>query len=147
MYTVTEAVTIARSPEEVFDYLTDGRNRPEWDVTVISERLTSPEPVRAGSTIHTRMRMMGREVDFDWRVIEFEPPLRMAIVSTAGLLPTSLTIDFSTSGSLCHVRATIDGRPTGMLRIVEPMIVETVRSTLADGLARARALLEERRDS
>jgi hypothetical protein len=89
------------------------------------------------------MRMMGREVDFDWRVVEFEPPLRMAIVSTAGLLSTSLTMEFSTRGSLCHVRATIDGRPTGMLRIVEPMIAETVRSTLADGLARARALLEE----
>jgi hypothetical protein len=30
-----------------------------------------------------------------------------------------------------------------MLRIVEPMIAESVRSTLATGLQRANALLEE----
>jgi hypothetical protein len=144
MFTVTESVSIDRSPQEVFDFFTDGRNRPRWDETVIFERLTSPEPVGVGSTIHTRMRTMGRESDFDWRVTEFIRPTRMAIVSTAGMLPTSLMFVFSAAADGCQASATIDGRPAGMLRIVEPMIAESVRSTLATGLQRAKALLEER---
>ncbi len=146
MFTITEFISIARSREEVFDFFTDGRNRPRWDSTVVFEELTSPEPVGVGSTIHTRMRTMGRESDFDWRVTEFDRPTRMAIVSTAGLLSTSLLFTFSTADEQCLANATIEGQPTGMLRLVEPMIAESVRSTLATGLQRAKALLEERAD-
>lgn len=142
MFTVTESVTVARAPEDVFTFFIDGENRPRWDSTVVFERLTSPGPVGVGSTIHTRMRTMGRESDFEWRVTEFTQPTRMAIVSTAGLFPTSLLFSFSERGGGCHASATIDGSPTGMLRLAEPMIVESVRSTLATGLKRARVLLE-----
>lgn len=142
MFTVTESVTVARAPEDVFAFFIDGENRPRWDSTVVFERLTSPGPVGVGSTIHTRMRTMGRESDFEWRVTEFVQPTRMAIVSTAGLFPTSLLFSFAERGGGCQASATIDGSPTGMLRLAEPMIVESVRSTLATGLQRARALLE-----
>lgn len=144
MFTVTESVSIARSSEDVFDFFTDGRNRPQWDPTVVFERLTSPEPVGVGTTIHSRMRTMAGESDFHWRVTEFDRPARLAMVSTAGILPTSVLFAFSAVGAGCHARATIDGRPTGMMRIVEPMIGESVRSTLATGLLRAKAMLERR---
>ena len=146
MFTITESISIARSREEVFDFFTDGRNRPRWDSTVVFEELTSPGPVGVGSTIHTRMRTMGRESDFDWRVTEFDRPTRMAIVSTAGMLSTSLLFTFSSAADGCQASATIEGEPTGMLRLVEPMIADSVRSTLATGLQRAKALLEERTD-
>ena len=144
MFTVIETVSIARPLREVFEFLTDGANRSQWDATVISEEVTSEGPVGVGSTIHTRMRAMGREVDFHWMVTAFEPPTRMAIVSTEGMLPTSTTLDFAASGAGCIATATIEGDPPGMLRIVEPMIAGGVRSTLADGLARAKAMLESR---
>lgn len=144
MFTVTETVSIARPLQEVFDFLTDGRNRPQWDTTVISEELTSVGPVGVGSTIHTRMRAVGREVDFDWRVTRFDPPARMGVVSTEGLMPTSLLLEFAAVGAGCDVSATIEAEPEGLMRLVEPMIAGAVRSTLATGLARAKALLEER---
>ena len=142
MFTVTETVSIDRSVQDVFDFLSDPGNRPRWDTTVISEELTSPEPVGVGSTIHTRMRAFTREVDFDWRVTQFDPPTRMAVVSTAGLMPTSLRFEFAAAGDGCDVTATIEGEPDGMMRLVEPLIAGGVRSTLAEGLERAKNLLE-----
>jgi hypothetical protein len=142
MFTVTETVSIDRSVQEVFDFLSDPGNRSRWDATVISEELTSPEPVGVGSTIHTRMRAFTREVDFDWRVTAFDPPIRMAVVSTAGLMPTALMFEFAGVGDGCAVIAAIEGEPEGLLRAVEPLIAAGVRSTLADGLQRAKALLE-----
>jgi len=144
MFTVTETIGIARDRAAVFAYLADGRNRPEWDTSVISEELTSPPPIGRGSTLHTRMRVMGREVDFDWRVVEFDAPSRIALESTAGMLPASFVLEFVSNGRSTHVTAGVEGHPTGMLRLAEPLIAESVRSTLSTGLARAGALLEAR---
>jgi hypothetical protein len=144
MFTITEEALIARSPEDVFDFLTDGRNRPLWDRQVISEELTSPGPVGVGSTIHTRMRTMGGETDFDWRVTRFARPTHMAIVSTTGILATAFAFRFAAVGDGCRVSATVEGSPTGMMRLAEPLIAESVRSNLAAGLARAQAVLEAR---
>ena len=142
MFTVTETVSIERPVPEVFDFLSDAGNRARWDTTVISEELTSAAPVGVGSTIHTRMRAFTREVDFDWRVTAFDPPNRMAVVSTAGIMPTSLRFGFEASGDGSRVTATIEGEPDGMMVMVEPLIAAAVRSTLGDGLRRAKALLE-----
>ncbi len=142
MFTIIEEALIARSAEDVFDFLTDGRNRPLWDTQVISEELTSPGPVGVGSTIHTRMRTMGVETDFDWRVTQFARPTRMAIVSTTGILPTAFAFRFTMVADGCRVSATVEGNPTGMMRLAEPLIAESVRSNLAAGLARAQAVLE-----
>ena len=85
---------------------------------------------------------MGREVEFDWRVTQFDPPSRMAVASTAGLMSTSLTFDVTAVGAGCDVSATIEAEPEGMMQLVEPLIAQGVRSTLAAGLARATTLLE-----
>ncbi|MET2010632.1 SRPBCC family protein [Microbacterium chocolatum] len=142
MFTVAEKILIERDLEAVFAYLTDPANRSRWDTSVISEELTSPPPVQPGTTLRTRMRVMGREVEYDWQVTHFEPPIVMAARSSAGIMPTTLRFDFSPRGEACHVRAEIEASPGGMLRLVEPVVADTVRSTLAQGLARAKAQLE-----
>jgi len=55
-------------------------------------------------------------------------------------------MDFIASGNDCDVRATIEGRPEGLMRFAEPMIGEMVRTNLATGFARAKDLLEGRRN-
>ena len=142
MFTVAEMILIERDPAAVFAYLTDPANRSRWDTSVISEEITSAPPVRPGTTLRTRMRVMGREVEYDWRVTHFEPPVVMAARSSAGIMPTTLRFDFAPRGEACHVRAEIEASPGGMLRFVEPVVADTVRSTLAQGLARAKAQLE-----
>ncbi len=141
MFAITEAVTINRSPEDVFAYFSDGRHRPEWDTTVVSEELTSPPPVGVGSTIRTRMSVLSRRMDFEWRVSRFDPPLRMATDSIEGPMPTSVEFAFTAVEGGCRVRAAIEGHPAGMMRLAEPLIAESVRSTLAAALERARLLL------
>ena len=88
------------------------------------------------------MRAVGQEVDFHWRVAEFDPPTRMAIVSTDGPMPTSSTFAFAAREGACDVTATIEASPTGIMRIAQPMIAQSVGSTVAAGLGRAKALLE-----
>ncbi|WP_060916356.1 SRPBCC family protein [Microbacterium oleivorans] len=140
MFTVIESVTIDRPVTEVFDFFTEGRAR--WDESVISEELTSPPPVGVGSTLHTRMRAVGREVDFDWRVTAYDLGARMAVTSTSGIMATTSDLQFADANGATVVAVRIDAEPTGIMRLAEPMIADSIRSTLSTSLARAKRMLE-----
>ncbi len=140
MFTVTESVTIDRPVTEVFDFFTEGRAR--WDESVISEELTSLPPVGVGSTLHTRMRAVGREVDFDWRVTAYEPGARMTVTSTSGIMATSSDLQFADANGATVVAVRIDAEPTGIMRLAEPMIADSIRSTLSTSLTGAKRMLE-----
>lgn len=142
MFAFEERIEIARDPHAVFAFLTSPEHRPRWDRSVVSETLLSPAPVQVGSTVRTRMRVMGRAIEFDWLVTELDPPVAMAARSVSGTMPTRLRFAFAASDVGCRVTAGIRADPGGMLRLVEPIVAEAARSTLAAGLARARMLLE-----
>jgi len=142
VFAFEERIEIARDPKAVFAFLTSPEQRPRWDRSVVSERLLSPEPVQVGSRVRTRMRVMGRAVEFDWLVTELAPPTAMAARSLSGTMPTRLRFSFAATDVVCRVIASIGAEPGGMLRVVEPIVAEAARSTLATGLARARTLLE-----
>lgn len=142
MFALEERIDVARDPQTVFAFLTSPEHRPEWDRSVVSETLVSPAPVTVGSTVRTRMRVMGMEVAFEWRVTELDPPRAMAARSVTGTMPTHLRFAFEPIEAGCRVVARIHAEPGGMLRLVEPIVEQAARSTLAAGLARARMLLE-----
>jgi uncharacterized protein YndB with AHSA1/START domain len=142
MFTRSVSVLIARPIDEVFAFVADVRNRPSWDDSVDREELTSPEPIGVGSTVRTRLRSMGRDYEYTWEIVEHEPPRRMRVESTSGPFPTTLTFEFDGRDGGTQVTASVMGRPTGMLRALQPMISRTTQQNLDRGYARLKRLLE-----
>ena len=144
MFTRSVAVEIARPLDEVFAFVSDARNRPSWDDSVDSEELTSPEPIGAGSTVRTRMRSMGRDYEIDWEIAEHEPPTRQRIESTSGPFSTTLVYELAGHGERTSVRFSVTGRPTGPLRLMQPLIARNTQRNLDAAFARLKAVLEAR---
>jgi uncharacterized membrane protein len=142
LFIKTVYVFIARPLDEVFDFVGDVRNRPRWDDSVDSEELTSPEPIGVGSTVRTRLRSMGREYEYTWEIVDHEPSRHMKVESTSGPFLTTLDFRFDTQGDGTRVRASVTGRPTGMMRALQPMIARTTQKNLDRGYARLKRLLE-----
>ena len=142
MFTRTVEVVITRPLDEVFAFVSDARNRPSWDDSVDSEELTSPEPIRVGSTVRTRMRSMGRDYEIDWEIVEHEPPTRQRIESTSGPFSTTLVYELAGYGDGTSVRFSVTGRPTGFLRLIQPLIARTTQRNLDEGFARLKGVLE-----
>jgi carbon monoxide dehydrogenase subunit G len=142
MFTRTVAVSVARPIDEVFAFVSDARNRPSWDESVDSEELTSPEPIGVGSTVRTRMRSMGRDYEIDWEIAEHDPPAHQRIESTSGPLPTTLVYDLSGDGESTSVRFSVTGRPTGLLRLMQPVIARSTQRNLDTAFARLKTVLE-----
>jgi uncharacterized membrane protein len=142
MFTSKVTVQISRPLDEVFTYVADARNRPQWDESVDNEELTSPEPIGVSSTVRTRMRSMGREYGYTWKIIEHDPPKRMVVESTSGLFPTTLVFEFAGADGGTDVTATVTGRPTGLMRLFQPMIARTTQQNLDRAYPRLKELLE-----
>lgn len=142
MFVRSVAVVISRPRDEVFAFVADARNRPRWDDSVDSEELTSPEPTGVGTTVRTKLRSMGRDYEYTWRVVEHEPPERMTIESTSGPMSTTLAYRLDARDGATSVQFSVTGRPTGLLRLLQPIIARTTQGNLDRGFARLKALLE-----
>jgi uncharacterized membrane protein len=142
LFTCKVEILVSRPLDEVFAFVGDVRNRPRWDESVDSEELTSPEPIGVGSTVRTRLRSMGREYQYTWEIVEHDPPNRMRVESTSGPFPTTLVFQFFDRDDKTEVQATVTGRPSGFLRLLQPMISRSTQKNLDAGYARLKRLLE-----
>ena len=142
MFTSTVSVLISRPPDEVFAFVEDARNRPRWDDSVISEELTSPEPITVGTTVRTRLKSMSREYEYNWEVVEHEPPSRMTIESTSGPFPTTLVYRLTERDGGTLVDFSVTGRPGGMLRLFQPLMARNTQANLDRGFPRLKQVLE-----
>jgi carbon monoxide dehydrogenase subunit G len=67
-------IEIARTPEEVFAYLTDVANLTEWQSGVHSAEIEGGGEPRAGARIVESRHLLGRELRTTLEIAEHEPP-------------------------------------------------------------------------
>jgi uncharacterized membrane protein len=142
MFTSRVEIEVARPVEEVFAYVEDARNRPQWDTSVDSEELTSAEPIGVGTTVRTRLRSMGRRYEYTWEVVAHRPPNLMTIESRTGPFPTALHYELDGHDGSTQVNFSVTGRPTGLLRLLQPMIARGTQANVDRGFARLKQILE-----
>jgi carbon monoxide dehydrogenase subunit G len=66
-------IEVARTPDEVFAYLTNVDNLPAWQSGVRSAQLEDGE-LRVGARIRESRHMLGRELTTTLEVTEYDPP-------------------------------------------------------------------------
>jgi len=83
---VTADVVISRPPAEVFDYLADVANHPEFlDHFTHGWRVTREDTYGRGAGARYAVRQTGNRYPFvDYTVVEFEPPRRLVLAGRAG---------------------------------------------------------------
>ena len=113
---IEKSIDIARSPEEVFDFLCNIDRLPDWATTVVDTRVAD-QPIKHGSTFKQVIRVIGKNLETEGRVTEFDRPRRMASEATApggGRLVMRDIVEPRGSGS--HVRLDFDyDVPGGLL--------------------------------
>ena len=142
MFTRSVAVVIARPVDEVFAFVLDARNRPSWDDSVNSEELTSERAHRCRQHGADPNAIDGRDYEIDWRIVEHEAPTHQRIESTSGPFTTTLVYDLASEADGTLVEFSVTGRPTGPLRLLQPLIARTTQRNLDKGFAQLKQVLE-----
>ena len=82
MPSIVSTATIARSPEDVFAFVTTPRHWPEWHPSSLGVSGAIDHSLDVGEACVEEFRVAGRRGSCEWRVIERDAPRRWAITTT-----------------------------------------------------------------
>lgn len=136
-------ITSARSPDEAFDYLARFSSVVEWDPSVTSAEMVTPEPVGLGSEFRVVVRAMGRELPLVYRITTFARPRLVELVADDGRLKSYDTITVEPTGEGSRIVYDAQLTAKGMAQLANPILALVLRrigDNAAAGLRDAIAL-------
>ena len=142
MIQVEEVARVARTPTEVYDFLSAVERYPEWLPALTSAEQTSSGPVAAGTTFRLRLVGPAGPIEADGVVVEADPGRSLTVRGEApqGRVEGGLRLK-SVEGAT-EVRVRIEVELLGMYRFAEGLVAGELRRSLPGVLANVRARLE-----
>jgi uncharacterized protein YndB with AHSA1/START domain len=126
------SVTVGRPAKDVFDYLADGAHNREWRAGVLEIARTSETAGKGATYRQVLAGPRGRRIDGDYRITVFDPPARLEFQVTAGPVRPSGVFELSeTEGPSTRVRFALDVTPSGLMKLMTPMITRQMQREVA----------------
>jgi uncharacterized protein YndB with AHSA1/START domain len=145
MIRVEKSGIIERPIEEVFAYVGDQTNTPQWQAGLVEVRRTTEGPIGVG-TKHTFVRtFMGRRMEADNEYIAFEPNRRIAFKTTSGPVRVEASYVFEAVPEGTRVTSTVEMDASGFLSLAEPLIAAGLRREMKAAIPVLKELLENQK--
>jgi uncharacterized protein YndB with AHSA1/START domain len=141
MARIEASTTVKRPLEEVFAVLSDASNSPKWSSNMQTVTKTSDGPTGVGTTYHSTAKMLGRRLEADSKVTEFEAGRRYALATTAPF-PVTLTWAVRSVDGATRVDQTVDAEPGGFFKLAQPLLVTMMKRQAQNDLDTLRDLME-----
>ena len=100
-------IEVARTPDDVFAYLTDVSNLPAWQSGVRTAQIEDAGAPRVGARIHESRHILGRELGTTLEIIEYEPPRVFSLRALDSPVPFSVRHELAAAGD--GTRLTVTG--------------------------------------
>jgi uncharacterized protein YndB with AHSA1/START domain len=107
-------ISIARTPEEVFDFFTDFSQAARWRQYVRTMERLDDGPLRAGSRVKVTMDLMGGPWVFELEVLVCERPSLWRHRSSESDFRGYIEYRFEPEPSGTRVTMTVDARPASI---------------------------------
>jgi uncharacterized protein YndB with AHSA1/START domain len=142
MITVEESIVIGRSAEDVFAYVSDGTNAPRWQRGLLEVRRTTDGPIGVGSRHSVVRTFMGRRLTLTNEFTRYEPDT-LVVFEIFGTMPGQASYIVEPSGTdRAWLTSRLDMRPSGLLRLAEPLMAAGLKRDVKANLAALKGLLE-----
>ena len=142
MTTTIVDIDIMRPHEEVFAFITNFENNPQWQNGMKSCKFTSEGPVGVGTTYEQVASFLGRSIITTFEVVEFEPNRRIKFVSRQSTFPLRIVRAVEPIAGGTHVHAEIEGEPGGVFKLLGPLLDGMVSKSIQKDYAQLKQLLE-----
>ncbi|MEV6581746.1 SRPBCC family protein [Streptomyces sp. NPDC051582] len=126
MSAIRKSIDISRSPEDVFDYVTDPTRLPEWQDSAVSARPLDGAPVHVGSKAVITRRMGKREFPMTMEVKELDRPRSWHVQGIGGPVRGDVhgTIEPLDGGKRSRLTLDLDFEGHGLGRVIAPLVVK-----------------------
>ena len=122
MARITGHIVIERPVEEVFDFVSDERNEPQYNPTMLSVEKVSGGPIGSGTQFRAQMKSGRRTVPMLLEFTSFERPSRLGSHSSFSGATIDGELTFEPHGGATLMRWTWDVAPAGAMRLLAPVI-------------------------
>lgn len=145
MITQESQIVIRRPVEEVFTYLANPENNPQWEKAVVESKLITSGPLRVGSEFSERVKLIGSPIQVVCTILEYDFPRVIAYRSdTSSRVKYEGRIQFESAGRDTRLTFTGKNQLGGFYRILEPLMRGEMEKELGDDLKKLKSVLEER---
>jgi uncharacterized membrane protein len=141
---VEESVVINRPPQEVFDYVANRENLPEWSSPILEVRSETEGPLlEEGTRFTTRTKFLGRSFETPFEVIVHDRPHRHTDRSMGGPFPQEYSHIFEeVEGGGTRLTEVTEGEPGGFFRLAGLLLEMAGRRQFRADLETLKDLLE-----
>ena len=118
MKVIEYSTEVARTPQEVFDYVSDATRLPEWQPSVKEAAAEPPAIRKVGMRGYEVRRVPGGPQKLRWQVTECEPGRRWGIEGVDGPVRAHATMTLAPTdgnGTRVDYRIWFEGRGIGRL--------------------------------
>ena len=137
-----QTILINRPLNVVFQFVADGEKNPLWRPAVLDIERKPGKADGVGTVYKQGLKGPGgRRFEGDYEIVEFKPDELIKFQVIAGPARPTGTYRFEKVDDNTRVTFTLDYKPKGLGRLMEPMINKTMKSEVAT-LTNLKAYLE-----
>ncbi len=137
-------VDVNRPVSEVFEYLTDPANLPEWQSSAIEAKKDTPGPMGQGTRMTEVRKFLGRRMESTVEVTEYEPDRKFSLKALSGPVPFEVHHTFESEGGGTRIRFVGEGDPGGFFKLAEPIVARNAERQFKGDFETLKDLLESR---
>lgn len=130
--------------QTAFDYLADFSHTAEWDPGIVEAETLTPGQIGKGSRFRVVSSFLGRRVELEYVVTEFEPPRRVVLEGDADRVRSVDVIQFQPAGTGTEIEYDADLTLKGLLRAADPLLFVAFRWVANDAVAGLKKTLSRK---
>jgi uncharacterized protein YndB with AHSA1/START domain len=143
MIKIETSIVINRPVEEVFEYMSNAKNNPQWQSGAQEVIKTSEGPIGVGTAYKSVNRLLGRRLEATVEFTAYEPNKRVAGKVTSGPVPFRFENIFEpTEDGGTKVMNSGEGEPGGFFKLAEPLVGRMVQRQVEANFANLKDMLE-----
>ena len=143
MFKTRRSVSINRSPQDVFNYVTDPANDANWQGLTESSHWTSEGPPGVGSTQDSVSRFLGRKMESTLEITIWDPPNTVGFKVTMGPMPFQGAFGFESIGeNQTELTADVEAEIGGFLKLAKGLVGKQLEKQLDTDFNALKLLLE-----
>jgi uncharacterized protein YndB with AHSA1/START domain len=142
---LSENVTIERPPEEVFAYVSDPENLPEWSGIMREVRKEAEGPPKQGDHYTAVVKFLGRRFEQSFEVAAHEPPRRHTERSAGPPFAREHTYTFhEVAGGGTLLSVAMEMQPGGFFGLARPFLEKAAQRQARKELETLKGMLQSR---
>ena len=144
MISINLNALILRPVREVFDFITNPANNPQWQYGSLESVQLSLGDMKVGTVFSNFGHFMGRRIQSDFEVTEFEANKSYGFETISGPIQLQTSYSFEALDRGTHIIVYSLINTGGFFKLVDPIVAKVAKKQFKENLTTLKERLETR---